>query len=266
MIDSGAQYFSIKHAFVLEEIQKLIGSDLCEIALPIFDEQMQVVSGAQRYFHSYGNNRLGKALAEGLQVELEHPVSEIRRENGKVLVDGAACDAVVVSSPWSQTAALFGFETPSIYDACLAAAFSYDGPPSGPGQFVYGLMGSDALAWSACENAKPGRVPDGMTVMIAQASPDFSAANFETSPETWGPELRAMLEMRWEIDPSRFRAQFTHRWKFSRRSAPVVGLDQLPAGCFVAGDSVCESRVEAVWQSGAAVADSVVEWLGSTQG
>jgi predicted NAD/FAD-dependent oxidoreductase len=266
VIDSGAQYFSIKHAFVREEIQNLVGPALCEITLPVFDEQMQVVPGAQRYYHADGNNRLGKALAEGLQIELEHPVTEIQRGDGGILVDGAACDAVVVTAPWSQAAGLFGFETPSIYDPCLTAAFSYDGPPSGPGQFVYGLMGSDALAWSACENAKPGRVPDAMTVMIAQASPDFSLANFDTSPEIWGPELREVLEMRWEIDPARFRSQFTHRWKFSRRSAPAVGLDQLPAGCFVAGDSICESRVESVWQSGAAVADSVIEWLGSTRG
>jgi len=263
VIDTGAQYLSLGCESLLTEVQCLLGPNLCEIDLPLLDERMQVRPGGSRYFHREGNNRLGKALAQGLQVELEHQVTRIETGDRRVLVDGMECDAVVLSAPWTQSAALLGFETGTIYEPCLTAAFAYEGPPSGPGHIVYGLMGTDALAWSACENAKRGRVPDDLTMMIAQASPDFSVENFDQPPETWGAELREMIEMRWEIDPSRFRSQFTHRWKFSRRMAPSGGVDQLPAGCFVAGDSVCESRVESVWQSGASTAEAVMDWLSS---
>lgn len=264
VIDTGVPYFTDSNRSVFDEISGLIGSDWCEIQSPVFDANMQMVSGVRRFFHQFGNNRLGKILAAGLDVKFEHLVTTIEKSNDGFLVDGAACDAVVLSAPWNQSSAMLGIESSAIYQPCLTAAFAYNGPPSGPGQMAFGLMGVDALEWSACENAKPGRVPDGLTVMIAQADPEFSAANFDVPPEVWGEALRAWVEMRWEIDPARFRTQFTHRWKFSRRVAPASALDQVPAGCFLTGDSICESRVESVWQSGVSAADSVFAWLDST--
>jgi len=261
IIDTGLQYFTATSDRFLAEVQALVGPALRTLELPALTDAMQPLGKPTKFYHADGNNRLGNALAEGLHIEREHPVTRIDTDAGKWIVDGAECDAVVSSAPWPQTAGLLGQSDDTGYYACLTAAFAYSGPPTGLAASTYGLGGSGALAWSACENAKVGRVPSGTTVMIAQAGPEFSRAHFEVDREEWGTSLRTMVEARWEIDSGRFVSQFTHRWKYARRAIPIPAAENLPAGFFVTGDSLAASRLEDVWCSGEKSADAVLAWI-----
>ncbi len=261
VIDTGLQYFTATTDRFLTEVHALAGTSLRTLEKPAMDEAMQPLGKPTKFYHADGNNRLGSALAEGLHIERERPVTQINTSGGKWTVDGVDCDAVVSSAPWPQTAALLGQSTAAGYHACLTAAFAYSGPPTGLADSIYGLGGSGALAWSACENAKSRRVPSETTVMIAQAGPEFSSDHFESDREMWGARLRAMLETRWEIDSGRFISQFTHRWKYARRAIPIPAAAELPDGFFVTGDSIASSRLEDVWISGDASADAVLAWI-----
>lgn len=263
IIDTGAPYFSLTDPEIRHAMSSLLGSDLCEITRPVLDASGRRAHGAG-YYHRHGNNRIGRALAEGLDIRQEALVESITSDRSGVTVFDEKFDAAVLCAPWPQTAAILGLDRDAIsYSMCLTAAFSYDGRPDGIAAATYGMKGGASLIWSACENAKPGRVPDGRCVFIAQADPEFSTEHFKNPPAVWADLLRRQIETRWELDPSAFRATFTHRWKFAfRTSAELDAGVALPENIFICGDSAAPSRVEAVWTSGADTARRVRARLG----
>jgi predicted NAD/FAD-dependent oxidoreductase len=101
-------------------------------------------------------------------------------------------DAVVVSAPLPQSAAMIDAGTPPEwptafmpnltaileYDASLLPASALTNPGDSPASRLYALYAPHdhpTLIWSACENAKVGRtIAEGRTVIIAQACDSFS--------------------------------------------------------------------------------------------
>lgn len=262
VIDTGVQYFTAKDPDFLNDLKSVPALDLGVIDKPILDAAGHPIeTTAARYYHPNGNNRLGKTLSDGVNIKLEHPVAALRFQNQSCFVDEEPFDAVVSSAPWPQSATLLGCEASEIYEPCLTAGFSYDGEPAGLAAEIYGMQSDGYVSWSACENAKISRVPAGRTVIVAQAGPDFSAEFFEQEPEVWAQQIRTAVEPMWHLDSGSFRAQFTHRWKFSRRHAAAVDTADLPKGFFLTGDSTTQSRVEDVWLAGLKTADDVIAWL-----
>ena len=118
--------------------------------------------------------------------------------------------------------------------------------------------GSDPLAWVACENVKAGRVAEGCTVYVIQASPEYSRQHLEQTPEYWASDLQVLLERTWNLDPSKRASVFAHRWRYARRREGVPFPNDLPKGFFVCGDSLTDSRLESVWKNGKLTADKVL--------
>jgi hypothetical protein len=110
--------------------------------------------------------------------------------------------------------------------------------------------GHDPLAWIACENVKEGRVAEGCTVYVIQASPEYSRQHIEQNPEYWASDLQVLLEKTWNLDPSKRASVFAHRWRYARRRGNAPIPKDLPKGFFVCGDSITDSRLESVWKSG----------------
>ncbi len=260
VFDHGAQFFTVRDEGFRSVVAEL-GDKVRAIDVPVVDGDGAVVGpDGDRWYHVDGNNRLGRALAAGLDVRRESLVERVSESGDGWEVAGEWFDAVVSCAPWPQTAALLGREAGAqSYERNLTAAFLYDGEWVGRSREIYAVSDRSgaALAWSACENHKVGRVPDGRLVFVVQAAADFSEANWEADRADWAKLLRNELEERWGLGAGGFRAEFTHRWGFSRRVG-AVDVGELPRGFFVGGDSVADSRVEAVWLSGRRVAEAAL--------
>ena len=75
VVDSGVQYFTLRNSVVRKEMQSVSGDQLQTISPPIFERGKVYREGEERFYLAEGNNRLGKLLAEGLEVRKE---SEVR--------------------------------------------------------------------------------------------------------------------------------------------------------------------------------------------
>lgn len=257
VVDHGAQYFTMRDPAFRAEMERLIGPDLRRLEAPILDAAGAIHRPEEeRWYHAAGNNRLGRALAEGLDLRMETTVTPPELHAGRWKVQGETFDFVVSSAPWPQTLALLGRPlVASSYAPCLTAFFAYADDRLPPA-YARSAPGEE-LAWAACENHKPGRVQPGSLVFVAQASPAFSAAHLEADPTTWAALLQARLEADWRLDPAARGATFTHRWRYARRGEAIAPPD-LPPGFFVSGDTTTESRVESAWLAGVRTAGEVI--------
>jgi len=258
VVDHGLQYFTLRDIKIREEVQKLCGAKLKILPNPILvaGQDGEVYrDGEERFYLEDGNNRLGAILADGVLVRKEVEVKKIEKSRKKWRVEGEDYDVVVSSCPLPQTAALLGKKISSPgYDPCLTVLLEYLVPrEDSSGGSAYARMdptGRDPLAWTACENVKIGRIVDGSTVYVIQASSEYSREHLEQSPEYWASDLQVLLEKLWHLDSEKRGSVFAHRWRYARSCADREMLSDLPAGIFLCGDSVSESRLESVWQSG----------------
>lgn len=258
VLDHGAQFFTARsenfRAFLESE-----GSQIRAIDAPVVDAAGdELTTDSARLYHAGGNNRLGRALAEGLDVRREHPVDRaepIADDRWRVL--GEEFDVIISSAPWPQSAAIFGLECgPSPYERNLTVVLRYKMPFVGRARTIYAVSDRSGgpLAWSACENHKVGRVPEGDGIFLVQASPEFSDHHWDAPREVWSAALRAALEDRWGLVGGDFRDVFCHRWGFARRIS-AVDLPNLPPNAHLCGDSLAPSRVEDAWTSGHTLAE-----------
>lgn len=263
VVDHGAQFFTVTDPRFREDLVACSDGALGTIEAPVIglsDGREISPRTPPRYFHRQGNNRLGRDLAQGLPVRLETPIERVTPSGTGWTVADESVDRVVFTCPWPQTARIAGLGTEAVrYEPNLTAFFEYRGDPAGPARIRYALSdptGMDDLAWSACENHKVGRIAPDRTVFVVQASPAFSRTHLEQEPAQWLPLLQSKLEAAWDLDPGLRERSFGHRWRFARKEHGAA--PDLPTGWYVAGDSVCESRVESVWLSGLEIAGRVL--------
>lgn len=266
VVDHGVQYFTLRDPKVRGEVQKLCGDRLKLLSNPILvagkDGEIYR-EGEERFYIGDGNNRLGALLAEGVLVRKEAEIKKLEKAGKKWRLAGEEYDAMVSSCPWPQTAALLGKKISSPgYDACLTVLLEYLVPrEDATGESAYARIdptGCDPLAWTACENVKTGRIAAGSTVYVIQASSEYSREHLEQSPEYWASDLQVLLEKLWHLDPEKRGSVFAHRWRYARSRPDRERPTDLPAGFYLCGDSVGESRLESVWQSGWETAQKIL--------
>lgn len=258
-VDHGAQYVTMRDADFRDAVGRACGEDVRPILLPVVTEAGEELEGGERFYHRSGNSRIARALAGPIEVRTGVEVGPVEGRT----IDGGEFDAVIATAPLPQTLRLAGVGGPcGEYVPCLTVLLRYDGEPAGiaAGRYALSDRSGHALAWSACENHKSGRILPGSTVLVVQASEAFSREWLEAPPDDWGARLRVLAEERWEIDAGRFRALHTHRWRYARVSQ-AMEIPTLPDGWFFAGDAVLESRVEAAWLAGREAGRRVVSFL-----
>jgi predicted NAD/FAD-dependent oxidoreductase len=255
-VDHGAQYFTMRDADFEREVRLACGGDLFEIQAPIVDEAGRELPNEDRFFHAKGNSRLARALAEGLDVRTGVTIEAVQDRR----VGGEDFDVILSTAPWPQTAKLAGVQNAQNPHApCLALLLIYEGERLGATAARYAVSdrSGHALAWSACENHKPGRVASGFTVMVVHAAEGFSRARLEDEPASWAAELRSLTEARWGIPAAAFKAMHPHRWRYARISQKIE-IPALPEGWHFAGDLLTESRVESAWMAGREAARQIL--------
>jgi len=256
VVDHGLQYFTLRDPAVRKEVEEVAGAELCKLTAPILQAEPKGAvyrEGEERFYLHSGNHRLGRILAEGLEVLTETEVPKVEKSWRTWKMAGREFDAVISCAPWPQSAALAGLKISEPgYDPCLTVLLEYQvGRAGGEGAYArVDASGKDALAWIACENVKEGRVAEGCTVYVIQASPEYSRQHLEQNPEYWASDLQVLLEKTWNLDPSKRASVFAHRWRYARRRESAPMPKDLPKGFFLCGDSITDSRLESVWKSG----------------
>lgn len=248
IVDHGAQYFTLRHPDFEAAVRKACGDDLVVIEAPVVDAAGRRLEAGPLFHHAEGNSRLARALGTGLDVRTGMELREVRDRR----IDGEIFDLVVSTAPWPQTCKLAGREDGSNpYAPCLAVILVYDSVWPGSTRERYALRDEAApeLTWSACENHKPGRIPDGLTVMVAHASEEFSRMHLEEDPSRWSVILRQRVEELWDLKAETIRSSHPHRWRYAR-VVEKMSPAGLPDGWIFAGDLLESSRVESAWLAG----------------
>lgn len=243
VIDHGAQFFTMRDEQFREATVAACGDALVQLNKPVRDEIGHELPDSSRWIHRDGNSRLARDLAKGLEVRTECQI-----EDAHSLL--AEFDQVVSTAPWPQTAKLFGIEHVFDYLPCLAVVLAYHGEWIGRSSETYAFSApGTALAWTACENHKPGRIAPGFTVLIAHLGEAFSREHLEKMPAEYPALVRSMVEKRWEIPADAFASAFGHRWRLGRVASPLT-VPALPARMHFVGDAMRRSRVEDAWLTG----------------
>ena len=264
VVDHGLQYFTLRDPEIRKEVEAVAGPELRKLTAPILQAEPKgsvYREGEERFYLRSGNNRLGRMLAEGLEVATETEVPKVEKSWRKWKVAGREFDAVVSCAPWPQSSALLGIKISDPgYDPCLTVLLEYQvGRAAGEGAYArVDASGQDPLAWIACENVKEGRVAEGCTVYVIQASPEYSRQHLEQNPEYWASDLQVLLEKTWNLDPAKRASVFAHRWRYARRREGAPSPEDLPKGFFLCGDSWTDSRLESVWKNGKLTTEKVL--------
>lgn len=283
-------------------VSRLVTNDLDEglvvVDGPIwtFDADGTVSEGApeqaRRWTYTDGITRLAKHLfgTAGADVHRETRIVDVDRDKGGELgnwrltdsdgIEHGPFDALLVNPPAPQTAELLGetgveaadrlgdaaaelsFRT--VWTAVLGYSFELDVP-------YYALVNADGnheVGWIAREECKPGHVPEGESILVVQAAPDWSVERYDGPPDENVADLaRYAAEILGDqrlTDPDWTDHQ---GWKYA---LPEGGLRSGPwqeaaqEGIFATGDWVeGEARLDAAVQNGLEVGRSVAEFLGT---
>jgi len=217
----GANYLKDDDERVVELITKHLDTEgLVQIEKPVyvFDESGAVSDGRdateRKWSYRTGLTQIAKRLLArtDASVQLRTRVETIRRDDDQWWLRDTGgsqwgpFDLVLCNPPAPQTAALLkGADWNSelrttlseavqavpyrtVYTGVLGYTFELDRP-------YYGLVnpGKDhEIGWLSREECKPGHVPDGETVLIVQASHEWSVEHYDENPEANVAELARM--------------------------------------------------------------------------
>ena len=173
---------------------------------------------------------------------------------------------LVLSLPAPQSKALLGShpfaaEAAGVAMApCWAALAAFEVRLEAPwdGAFV-----SDSpLSWVARNSSKPGR-PNGPECWVLHASPAWSAANLEESPDAIASQLLGAFESAVGRSLPNVAYRAAHRWRHSLGADPEerTVLFDAASGLAVCGDWLSGGRIEGAFLSGAECAARVLRQL-----
>lgn len=293
--DYGANYLKDDDPRVNELVTRVLDTDGLEtIEEPVwvFDESDEVRPGREidevKRVYRDGLTQIAKRLFSGSEAEVhcDTEVESLEREEAGWLLhdDGgrswSGFDAVVLNPPAPQTSELLrrsGEEEDAVrrlakaagdvpfrtvYTAVLGYGFSLDRP-------YYALVDEDKrhdVGWIAREGCKPGRVPDGSSVLVVQANHDWSVDRFDESGDENAKELaEATAEIVGDARLSRPDWSYAHGWRYALTEgqlSPEVRETGEEIGLYCTGDWVAgEARLHAALRQGLETGDRLAEEL-----
>jgi predicted NAD/FAD-dependent oxidoreductase len=209
--DYGANYVKSDDDRVVELLTDTLDDEgLVDVTEPVytFDNAGSVSPGREADEHKWsyraGLTQIAKRLFDrtAATVHRRTEVRTVRRDGDRWLLEDAddsqwgPFDVLVLNPPAPQTATLIGnaeWDAPHraelqaaleavsyrpIWTAMLHYPFEIDRP-------YYGLVNTDkehAVGWISREECKPGHVPDGETLLVVQASGEWSDAHYDDDP------------------------------------------------------------------------------------
>jgi len=274
--DHGAQYFTVRDPCFRRWVESWEADGLAtrwkgRLAVVRGGEIALKDDATERWVGVPGMSAICRCLMTGLDVNFGIRIVHLVRNDDRWELrahDGADLgrfDAVVVSAPAPQTAALLAASAPGLsaraghveMDPCWAVMASY---PLTLGLTFDGAFVEDApLGWIARNSAKPGR-PSG-EAWVLHASPEWSREHLELDRE---------IAAQWLVDAFREAvgrdlpppASLTaHRWRFALPVNPLAEpcLFDRELAVAACGDWAGGPRVEGAFLSGCAAAQRILE-------
>jgi len=280
--DHGAQYFTVRDPNfrrAMEQWQSdgLVARWLGTLAVVQNGEIALKDDSTERWVGQPGMSAICGHLANGLDVTYGSRVVHLEHRDNRWRLgtaDGADMgrfDAVVLSAPAPQTAALLAEPAPELaarageveMAPCWAvmASYAHDLELGFDGAFV----DDSPLGWIARNRSKPGR-PPGET-WVLHASPEWSREHLELDQEVaaqWLADAFGEAVGRTLPPPTSLTA---HRWRFALPVNPLtepclVDPERALAAC---GDWAGGPRVEGAFLSGCAAARRLIELRSMTK-
>jgi renalase len=297
--DHGAQVIKAPSGAVRRLLlEELDTGDLRVIERPVwaFDSAGSVVPGdpalnaETSYYYRDGNNRLGKLLAEGLDVRREVRIGSLKckMQNAQLTASAishfAPCtsyelydtsgeqvgsaNAVLLTAPAGQSAEIVAASeldaslkeqlaaalARGVYRRCISLALAYARPLERP---YYALINADRthpIAWLALEHTKGAeRCPPGHSLLLAQMAPGWSNAHWDDPADQIGPQVAALASDILGEDLRRPLWWDRQGWRYSQPDATCDfgALNSTGSGLFFAGDFAAgQGRVHLALESG----------------
>lgn len=297
--DYGANYVKSEDSRVNELLTEELDTEgLIEAEGPVytFDREGEVSEGRDDDEHKWsyraGLTQIAKRLfaATDATVERRTRVARVARDGDEWrLFDTSGTergpfDALLLNPPAPQTADLLrgadwdaGVRSVLAEDAgsvpyrtIWTAVLHYPFPLDRP---YYALVNTDdehEVGWVSREECKPGHVPDGESLLVVQAGPDWSAERYDAEPEENVAEL-ASLSADLLDEPRLAEPDWTDHqgWRYALADGSVdeeVARTAEEYGLYCAGDWVAgEARVHAALRSGLEVGERMAEALRGTR-
>lgn len=248
--DHGAQYFTVRDPAFADRVARWERDGIVA---------RWPVAGDDAWVGMPGMNAPVKAMADVHRVTWGMRIDALERHGHawqlSSPVEAGSFDSVVVAIPAEQAGPLLAPFQPEFAEAaavarsapCWTAMIAFAEPIRTELRIV---RHSGAIGWAARDGSKPGR-GDAET-WVVQATPQWSAANLERSPEEVAPELLLALGSALQIPLPHPTYLAAHRWRFARSTGdPGPGaLWDDTIGLGACGDWLLAPRVEAAWLSG----------------
>ncbi|HEY3751073.1 MAG TPA: FAD-dependent oxidoreductase [Pseudonocardiaceae bacterium] len=229
--------------------------------LGVFDaDGRHTAPGPLRWAAPGGLSSLVADLADGLDVELAHPVTGVRP--GPV-VDGRGYDAVVLAMPDPQAVRLLAPDSlahgvltgPDAVSWSPVIAVAVGFPARAWPDFDAAFVNDhDVLSLVADDGARRG---DGAPVLVAHTTAGTARAHDDDPDGAVAPVVAAVSELLGGTAAPAWT--HAHRWRLAKpdrhRDEPFhLGADRIG----VAGDVWGTPRVETAWRSGTALAEAML--------
>lgn len=267
--DTGAAYLTVSDDGFAEQVGRWRDAGLLREwtdTLAVFDGETRAAdtSGPMRWAAPGGLRSLVADAAAGVELHTGRTVRSVRGgPGGRPLVDGQACDAVVLAMPDPQAARLLDPDTPAgaavagrVWDPVLALTLGFARRewPRLPAAFV---NDHPVLALVADDGDRRG---DDAPVLVAHSTAALARAGGD--PESAVPAMTAAVR---ELLGIAAAPEWTHvhRWPYAAPAAhrdPAFHLDG--DGIGLAGDGWGRSRVQTAWLSGQRLGQALAERLG----
>ena len=275
--DHGAQYFTAKGDGFRRFLNPFMASGLVrewtpKVAALGAGTGSEVSSDRHQWLVAQpGMNSLCKRLGDDLDVRLSAEVAGLEREGQSWRIgfkDGSmeeGFDLVLSTAPAPQTRRIFPSEfsgesalLQSKMSGCYSLMLGFVGQ-DGPAWDVARTVGSP-LAWIAVNSRKPGRKTD--LSILCQSSNSWTEDNLERDQDAVREDLLATFR---DLTGMAATPDYIslHRWRFANVDA-AAGISCLfdgSLGLGAAGDWCGAGRVEAAFDSGAALASAVLAEL-----
>ena len=256
--DHGAQYFSVRGPRFRALVDEWRSAGH---AASWYDDE--VIVGAP------GMTAPARAMAAGLDTVMGLEVKSLSRNPqgwsihaGEEAFEGFT--AVIVATPAPQTTPLIKsgglsfIELASArYAPCLALMLAFDAKAAFQGESMRREKGP--IAWIARNSSKPSR-PVGQETFVVHASPDWSRAHLDETPEAILEKL-APFALDLISAPTEPIFATAHRWRYAlvEQALAVPCLWDAKAGVGACGDYCLGPRVEAAFDSGEAMARAILD-------
>lgn len=272
--DTGATSIAPRGRAIRDVMRNELNStELVPIVRPIYTHQALRVSPStskqvnERYTYATGINTLPKLLAEGQDIRFETTVGELVRQGDGFSILGESFDAVILTPPVPQAAALlWGIDESrpiahALYRPCLSVNLGYLVPsPAVPYHALIDLDRAHPLTWLSLESLKsPGRAPEGGSAFGAQLSDSFSREHYTTPDEELVRIVAAYLE---DLYGDAYRtpaASTVMRWKYAQPTGIASFSEVNPVGSrlILASDGLLGGHIEEAYDVGVMAANQV---------